>query len=204
VMRACVRACVRVCVCECVCAPVVTSLQTAGEGDEPLNWLYQTPADGAAETEQISQVCSSAGVRDFYTTLGATLRSCIESVIGSLLRLTYSTYPRILSCSFPPWYGEQRRKDVQQQLETLNEQLRSQIESIVDMCEECIQEAEEALIHNENAPRPDDDKASSDASKVFHHGMHARAHAISYTKCVRYAYESPTYTHTHVHTHGAM
>jgi hypothetical protein len=111
----------------------------------------------------------------------------MESIISTLLTLTFSTYPRILSCSFPPCYVEQRRMDVQQQLEMLNEQLRSQIESIVDMCEECIREAEEALIHNENAPKPDDDKASSDASKVFHHGMHARAHANSYNKCVRCA-----------------
>lgn len=47
--------------------PVVSFSQTAGEGDEPLDWLYQTPADGAGETEQISQVCSSAGVRDLYS-----------------------------------------------------------------------------------------------------------------------------------------
>ena len=138
----------------------------------------------------------------FNTILGATLRSCMESIISTLLTLTYSTYPRILSCFSPPCYVEQRRKDVQQQLETLNEQLRSQIESIVDMCEECIREAEEALIHNENAPKPDDDKASSDASKVFDHGMHARAHANSYNKCARCAYESPTYTaHTRTHAH---
>ena len=53
-------------VCEFGRVPVVSSPQTAGEGDEPLDWLYQTPADGAAETEQISQVCSSAGVRDIF------------------------------------------------------------------------------------------------------------------------------------------
>lgn len=49
------------------CGSVVSSLQTAGGGDEPLDWLYQTPADDSAETEQISQVRSNGRQMLFLT-----------------------------------------------------------------------------------------------------------------------------------------
>ena len=61
----------------------------------------------------------------------------------------------------------QRRKEVQEELEALGEQLRSQIESVVDMCEECVREAEEALSQTESLPKPpEDDNKASDASQV--------------------------------------
>ena len=59
--------------------------QTAGEGTEPLDWLYQTPADGAVETEQVEQVgfrehqlvCVSIG-----SILVAKQLSCIKPHVG--------------------------------------------------------------------------------------------------------------------------